>query len=209
MFNVSFCSNYKLNIDRNFPSEAMDKIYDYELEGAIIESDFTTPEEAQRTNIYEKMSISLSDEHDVDFETYLISKGINFNKITTAETMDIENIRNRIKLSNDQKERECILVEVNTNKLNELLKKDGISYIERNGVNGIGNRYQEFEKYLKTGKTITPTEINIDFQNNNLSTYIIDGRHRFAYLRDMGMKKIPIAMSKESYEQAKEYGLFN
>ena len=207
MFNISFGSNYKINVGNNFPNEALDKIYNYEFKGGKIYSQFTDIEEAQKTHIYEKMNVCIPDEHDIDFETYLISKGINFKKETTKEAMDIENIKGRIELSKQQKARNYVLVEIDTNKFNELFKQNGISYISPNGTNGIGNRYKKFEEYLKTGQPITATDVNVNVFNGKLSTSINDGRHRFAYLRDMGMNKIPIAMSKESYQNAKEFGL--
>ena len=207
MFNVSFGSNYKLNIGKNFPSDALGKIYDYELNGAEIYREFTPIKEAQQTNIYQKMNVCLPDTSDINFEGYLLSKGIPFKKVTTAEAMDVKNIKSRIELSAEQKAKKYVLVEVDTEKFNEHFKKCKRSYIEKNGTNGIANRYKNFEEYLKTGQPITATAVTINDFDNELLVSINDGRHRFAYLRDLGMTKIPIAMSQESLKKAKEHGL--
>ena len=92
-------------------------------------------------------------------------------------------------------------------KLTELFKKDGISYIEPKGGNGIGNRYSRVIEYLKTGQPIDATLVYLNKRYDGLSASIGDGRHRFAVLRDMGMKKIPVALHNESIELAREYGL--
>jgi hypothetical protein len=40
----------------------------------------------------------------------------------------------------------------------------------------------------------------------NGSVVFGDGRHRFAYLRDIGLKKIPMSLDKESVRNAKKHG---
>ncbi len=63
----------------------------------------------------------------------------------------------------------------------------------------IGNRYENFKEFLKTGDPVEMPEVSsrppawpgverslVGFTN---------GRHRFAVLRDMGLKRIPVSIS--------------
>ncbi len=207
MFNVSFGSNYRLDAGKNFPDDIIDKLYKYERKGAEITTEFVPFKEAMQTGIYERINVSAPDKYDGEIETLLLSKGIDFHKQTKKEALDLENIKSRIQLSRLSEMQGCHLVEIDTQKLDELFKKDGMSYIEPNGKNGIGNRYQNVGEYLKTGQNIDATQVVLNEYDGDLTASILDGRHRFAYLRDLGMEKIPVAIDKDSFKTAQKYGL--
>ena len=69
--------------------------------------------------------------------------------------------------------------------------------------NAIKNRYKGVEEFLKTAPSMIASEAYV---KPNGSVVFGDGRHRFAYLRDQGLDKIPISMDKESIKNAKKYG---
>jgi len=76
-------------------------------------------------------------------------------------------------------------------------------YIGKNGKGGIGERYQKFGDFVKKADSIRASNVHV---RDNGSVIFGDGRHRYAYLRDQGLKKIPMTMDKESVERAKKYG---
>ena len=93
---------------------------------------------------------------------------------------------------------------VNTNKFENAFKKDETGYIGPLGTeNAIKNRYKGVEEFLKTAPSMRASEAYV---KPNGSVVFGDGRHRFAYLRDQGLDKIPISMDKESIKNAKKYG---
>ena len=93
---------------------------------------------------------------------------------------------------------------VNTNKFENAFKKDETGYIGPLGTeNAIKNRYKGVEEFLKTAPSMIASEAYV---KPNGSVVFGDGRHRFAYLRDQGLDKIPISMDKESIKNAKKYG---
>lgn len=105
------------------------------------------------------------------------------------------------------------MVEVNAKKFDHAFKHNEHQYLAAGGKcqNAIKNRYQRFIEYLKGGEYIRPSEITMQTANVNGKRKIVpffeDGRHRYAVLRDMGMGKIPVAMSKESIKLAKKAGM--
>lgn len=206
---ISFGSNFKFNIGHNFPYEVMDVLASQQRKGVLVSGEFPSFSESVKTGVFEKVSVTSPDSLDDKIEALLISKGIDFHKQTFAEALDLENIKNRIQLSKNDKEFGYNLVEFDTDVLNELFKQDGVSYIEPYGKNGIGTRYRGVGEYLKTGRNIDATRVCFGETAGNLTAVIEDGRHRFAYMRDLGMERIPISIDKNSYEVAKKYGLIN
>lgn len=204
---VSFGSNYSFDIDYNFPYKVMGKLEKYTDDGIIINEKETSVEEADKTGVSSKITVTSPDYFDKKIEALLLSLGIDFHKQSFAEALDLENIKNRIQLSEFDKKFGYKLVEFDTDFLNELFLKDGLSYIEPNGTNGIGTRYQGVGNYLRTGQNIDATRVCFLEENGSLTAKINDGRHRFAYMRDLGMKRIPISIDKNSYKVAKKYGL--
>jgi hypothetical protein len=93
---------------------------------------------------------------------------------------------------------------VNTDKFENAFKKDETGYIGKGGTeNAIGKRYQGVEEFLKTAPSMRASEAHV---RPNGSIVFGDGRHRFAFLRDQGLDKIPISMDAESIKNAKKFG---
>lgn len=78
-------------------------------------------------------------------------------------------------------------------------------YISVNGQGSIKTRYQDFGKWLSTAKEpIQASTVDVD-RDGSVSFY--NGRHRYSWLRDQGVKTIPMAMDRESIKNAKRVGL--
>lgn len=208
MNNVSFGSNYKFNIGHDFPYEVMDKIGRHEIQGnATVSQKYPSFQESCKTGVFAEVTVSVPDKLDADIESILASKGIKFSKLTTKEALDPENIKNRIQLSELDKRHNCFLVDINTKAMDKLFKENGLAYIEPNGTNGIGERYKRVGEFLRTGKNIDATRVVLGEKAGKLTASILDGRHRFAYMRDLGMKEIPLSMDEDSYNLAIKHGL--
>ncbi|MBQ4646545.1 MAG: hypothetical protein IJB79_04275 [Candidatus Gastranaerophilales bacterium] len=202
--NISFGSNYLINQGRNFPYEAIDQIEN--IEDIKLTQEFCPFDEACKTGIFSKITLSSPDDYDNEIERILISNNINFLKTSIKDALNLKNITSRMILDPDFSDR-YELVLMNTEDLNELFKMDDTSYIEPFGVNGLERRYEGFCDYLRTGKKIYAPMVVINNFNGELSASISDGRHRFAVLRDMGIKQMPVAIPKYSIDIAKRYGL--
>jgi hypothetical protein len=93
---------------------------------------------------------------------------------------------------------------VNTDKFENAFKKDETGYIGKGGTeNAIGKRYQGVEEFLKTAPSMRASEVHV---RPNGSVVFGDGRHRYAFLRDQGLDKIPISMDADSIKNAKKFG---
>lgn len=207
MQNISFTSNFRFNVGRNFPYNAVDRIYSYEFKKGTVREYYPTFEEASKTGVFQKLTLTVPDEFDREIESYCSQKGIDYKKQTFDEAMDLENIKKRIQIDRYSDKSKNHLVELDVKTLDDLFKKDAISYIEPNGVNGIGNRYKKVGEYLKTGENIDATIVHFEDFCGQLRARISDGRHRFAYLRDLGMQKIMVQLDDESLQLAKKFKL--
>jgi len=92
---------------------------------------------------------------------------------------------------------------VNVEKFDPAFAKNEDQYIGEKGKGGIGKRYEGIEKFLKTAKSMRASEAHV---NEHGAVIFGDGRHRYAYLRDQGLKRIPMSMSKEAAKHAKKHG---
>jgi len=99
------------------------------------------------------------------------------------------------------------LVNIDVKKFDNLWKQDKDFYI---GPNGTGaaitkpiNRYERFKTFLKDGEPIEAPVAAI----NLYGVGFVNGRHRFAVLRDMGVKTIPLTLNDKSIKNAREMGL--
>jgi len=92
---------------------------------------------------------------------------------------------------------------VDVDKLEEAFKKNKDQYIGEKGEGGIGKRYEGVEKFLKNAKSMRASEIHV---RDNGAVIFGDGRHRYAYLRDKGLKSIPMSITKEAIKNAKKHG---
>lgn len=93
---------------------------------------------------------------------------------------------------------------VDVGKVDQAWKKSGSGYVGSTGEGGIAGRYDRFEKFWKEGHTIVAPVISV---RENGAVEFTNGRHRFAYLRDQGMKRIPVSMDTEYLKLAKKFNL--
>ena len=111
---------------------------------------------------------------------------------------------NTIRFVPDQQSRKgYTTVKVDVAKLDRAWRKDKDYYIGKGGVGGIRNRYQTFISFLDEGVPIEQSVIGIDVYNNDMPSFT-NGRHRFAVLRDLGMKHIPISVPNEEVTVMRE-----
>ena len=97
-----------------------------------------------------------------------------------------------------------VLVNVNVEALDKGFAKDQGFYIDTAGTNRIGTRYDRVGEFIKTAKSVEASEVNV-YKDGRVT--FLNGRHRFAYLRDRGVLVLPVAMSKESAKNAGEHGI--
>ena len=95
------------------------------------------------------------------------------------------------------------LVDVNVDAFEENFAKNKNFYVGPEGEGGIGKRYAIFTEFAKTAPSIEAPSVGID---ENGRVMFDNGRHRYAYFRDRGLKTIPMSMSPESLANAKKFG---
>lgn len=95
------------------------------------------------------------------------------------------------------------LVNVNVNKFDELFKKSDY-YIGHLGKGQIKNRYENFGHWFNHSKDALHAPY-VSF--NDKEPEFTNGRHRYAWLRDNGVKTIPMTMNKVDKEKAIKFGL--
>lgn len=134
------------------------------------------------------------------------------------EKIDIEKITKNMGLSNVDK-RTSKLVWIKTKQFDEAWKRDTSFYIGKGGTgNSIGDRYNQFKTLLQIPEEERKGYLNpMESKELKIATsevYVSDdgrvmfgnGRHRYSVLRDLGAKKIPVAMNSQSIKNAKKYG---
>jgi hypothetical protein len=93
---------------------------------------------------------------------------------------------------------------VDADKFDEGFKRNKGQYIGKDGSgNSISDRYNRVGEFLKTAPSMRVGNAHV--RENGLVDFG-DGRHRFAYLRDQGLKHIPMSFSKEAARNAKKHG---
>lgn len=68
------------------------------------------------------------------------------------------------------------------------------------------NYIEAFKEYYNSHDSIEVPEVYVD--QDGIASFT-NGRHRFAYMRDIGLKRIPVAMSRESANNAKKHSLLH
>lgn len=123
-----------------------------------------------------------------------------------------------IKVEKPHRARGDVLVNVKTSAFDKAWKKSEM-YIGKKGTGSIKGRYERFGLFIKGGSEDIGDGIEIDYEPADSmevsEVYVTDkgeiqftnGRHRFAWLRDQGLKKIPVVMPKESIINAKKFKL--
>ena len=95
------------------------------------------------------------------------------------------------------------ITHINPEKFDKAFQGTDWQYIGKNGENGIKTRYKDFGEFSKKAPSIHASQASV---YDNGSVVFGDGRHRYAYMRDQGIKKIPMSMDKKSIKNAKKHG---
>lgn len=93
---------------------------------------------------------------------------------------------------------------LNVEKFDKAFAKEPNFYIAKGGEGGIRNRYANFGEFAADAKTIEASQIAVAADG---SAMFQNGRHRYAWFRDQGIKTIPVAMDSESVANAVKFGL--
>ncbi len=207
--NPSFGSLYKYNISGANSSKVShfeDEIYrELNCESDKMYSDFS---EISKTGIYAKANLYVDGKYDDYIESFLKQQNIQYTKVTKDEALNHKNINNRIVIPSEYKYG-YELFGINVKKLDKLLQKDESYYIASQGKTGaIDDRYNKAFEYISTGKDINASILILTEDKNGIRASITDGRHRYAVMRDMGMKTINFAMDSNSIKLAQKYKLF-
>jgi len=95
------------------------------------------------------------------------------------------------------------IVNVKTQPFEEAFKQTD-QYIGPRGTgNTISDRYKKVGEFLKDAPSMQVGNVHV---RENGTVIFGDGRHRYAYLRDSGLNKIPIAMDDEAIANAEANG---
>lgn len=208
--NTSFKSLYTVEAQEN-----LDKLNDirdienrYWNQGSSIYAETDIPEENYSYKYATTRIIGADYEADDQIETMLANKGIKFTRTSFYKLLDSpESIKERIVLDPNDKRQGFALVEVDRFNFDMNYEDYGAMYIGRAGNISQPERMENFEEYLKTGRKIYAPTVFINDNGRHPEIIFQDGRHRYAYMRDMKMKGIPMAMNEESIRVAKKYGL--
>ncbi len=90
------------------------------------------------------------------------------------------------------------IIWIDVDKVDASWKHDTDFYVGVSGEGGIGSRYQKFGEWLKEGKPIEMSEISIGYKGQ---VTFGNGRHRFAWMRDHGVKALPMLVPHETAEE--------
>lgn len=100
------------------------------------------------------------------------------------------------------------LVLLNVDIFEAYYKKCGDFYLHaNNGKNSIEGRYERFERFLETTSTIEASYVVVAIKDDRLVVDFVNGRHRYAVLRDKGIESLPVYMHPESIQLAQKAGL--
>lgn len=100
---------------------------------------------------------------------------------------------------------ETSLHNIDTDKIEKSFSKNKDYYISKGGGGAaIGKRYDRFKEFLHSKpKEVHASSLHID---DSGEVHFNNGRHRYAVLRDSGVKHIPVSLDAESRKNAKKHG---
>ena len=151
--------------------------------------------------------ITVPDEYDKKTAKLLNKYNIPNYYFNINTRLSLDEIYKRIELDSMDEMFGSELFEIDVIMLDKVLRQQS-GYVGYHGVGGSKEKYDKFKKFLHTNHKIKPpTLILTKGLDGNIKLTLDDGRHRFAVLRDMGMKKIPVQMSEESIKIGKEAGI--
>ena len=97
------------------------------------------------------------------------------------------------------------LVVIDVAKFDAMFAKERDFYIGPGGTgNTIRDRYKRFQEFLQSNNRIEASTISV---REDGRVDFINGRHRYAVMRDLGVARMPVVMTPESIEHAERLGL--
>jgi hypothetical protein len=102
-----------------------------------------------------------------------------------------------------------VVVTVDSNKVDADWSRDKDFYIggpdSKNVIrNRLGSRYDQFGEWFAKGQPVEMSELYISYYDK---PGFVNGRHRFAWMRDHGVVEIPVVVPTEQAEEIKRrYG---
>ena len=100
------------------------------------------------------------------------------------------------------------IVDVKTSAFEKLYESSNpAQYIGKPGNIQVPKRYERLKELFASTKDIEAPEVCVQIQNGKPIIKFEDGRHRYAIMRDMGLKSVPVAMDKDSIRIAQRAGL--
>lgn len=98
-----------------------------------------------------------------------------------------------------------VYLDADVDKMDGSWKNESDYYVGKDGVGGLNDRYETVSGFIDRGNPIVMPEVSMRTSDGVVT--FIDGRHRFAVLRDKGLKKIKVAVPRDKAEGFKElYG---
>jgi len=97
-------------------------------------------------------------------------------------------------------------VDADVKKMDDSWKNESDYYVGKDGVGGQNGRYKTVSDFVDRGSPIVMPEVSMRTSDGVVT--FIDGRHRFAVLRDRGLKRIKVAVPNDKADEFKElYGV--
>jgi hypothetical protein len=93
---------------------------------------------------------------------------------------------------------------IDMKKVDEAWKPNKTFYVGKGGEGEIAGRLKGVEDWMAEGKALEMPQIHVNDYGN---VTFVDGRHRFAYLRDIGHDTLPVVMDKRSAKNAQKAGM--
>lgn len=87
-----------------------------------------------------------------------------------------------------------VTVRVRVDVIEASIRRDPSDYVGPGGKGGAPGRYANVEQFVRAGKPIEQPRVALGFAGE---VVIRDGRHRFAVLRDLGVKEIAVSVARE------------
>lgn len=94
-----------------------------------------------------------------------------------------------------------VVVQIDVAKVDASASKDRNFYVGPQGSGGIKGRYERFSRWMERGETVEMPEVCLTDQGE---ISFINGRHRFAWMRDNGVTTMPVAVPANDAAGVKE-----
>ena len=212
---VSFKSTYFINSKSNGTEaydNALNKISEVSDAAKIYES--IKMINGRNYDFVSQANIVANQGYDEFIEKSLLAQKIKFVKKSNKELLSEEAIKKRAVVPNSDYPTPRYLdkpVYVDAKKFDEAFKETAGSgfYIEPYFCMSEAEKEHtdKIMVFMKSGLPIKLPEVVVRNNNGKAEIGFQDGRHRYAIMRDLGFKTIPLAMDKNSFMAACETGL--